>query len=51
MLLRGGVPFSIAFPNADYLNAEEQHALAIVLMELEGGRFDWNAMNWMERKA
>lgn len=51
MLLRGGVPFHIAFPNAGYLAAEEQHALAIVLMELEGGDFDWNTMRWKEDKS
>jgi hypothetical protein len=48
VLLRGGVPFHIAFPGAHGLHAEEKHALAIVLMELDGGRFDWQAMSWME---
>jgi hypothetical protein len=48
VLLRGGVPFHIAFPSAAWLTPEEQHALAIVLLELEGGRFDWDSLSWME---
>jgi len=49
VLLKGGVPFHIAFPGATWLTASESHALAVVLLELEGATFNWDSMSWVER--
>jgi len=45
--LRGGVPFEMAF-HGHALAAEEKHALAIILLELDGARFDWHRFDWIK---
>jgi hypothetical protein len=50
MLLRGGVPFHIAFHGVETLHDDERFALAIVLLELDGARFNWDRMEWVENK-
>jgi len=50
MLLRGGVPFHIAFHGVSDLFDDERFALAVVFAELEGATFNWDRMEFVERK-
>jgi len=49
-LLRGGVPFHIAFKGVLDLYDDERYAIEIILMELDGADFDWNRMRPREKK-
>jgi hypothetical protein len=42
--VKNGVPFDVAFSLPDV----ERTAYHITFGELEGGEFDWSAMNWRE---
>jgi hypothetical protein len=44
--VKNGVPFDIAFGTGIELDAIERSAIAIIISEFEGGKFNWNNLSW-----
>lgn len=42
LLIKNGVPLDVAFS----LPVDERLAWAVVMGEINGGKFDWDAMQW-----
>lgn len=48
--MKNGVPFRVAMGIADdrseYLSPDIRTGLAIIFGELDGGKFNWNTLDW-----
>ncbi len=43
-LVKSGVPFEVAMALEDH----ERRGLIVIFGELDGGRFDWDRMKWVD---
>jgi len=47
-LIKGGVPFDIAWSMVECGMIEDVIAWTVIMGELEGGEFDWDRMRWKD---